>query len=430
MPNKARNDQPEWVIGLKSVIRTTCGSAWRVSPQSGKVKLDIRLDDGSRRYKTLAIPWDRAHGRRIQETIEEIHQLTERGFSIDDAIERVKVIDAPKVVNEGNAELLKDAWAKYEIFKVKTDGILQKTWNKEYGGEAHDEDDDALPKRIKAGGKTYNNLLKVINASSPEDMFIKLAQNNGHKSGARMREQVIRNIAAFLRWGTGYESNYLLPEKWKPFAKGDAGTFIGKKSGADIKEEKKAIPIETEDIYKLLKSINVNQPNKRHAAAAKGWKYMIELASAYGLRPEELRDLKFKDGELWSMWIKKSGGGTGKPRMLCSWPEELAEEWDLVNRFKNKEPYPEIKTDRGIGEAMSNYLKRNDVWMKMKKEKGYTTRSFRHGYSRRCHKLYGMGSDEVAQFMGHDEQTHIDNYTGWFKNEDLEDLKNKYKKKK
>ena len=65
MPNKARNDQPEWVIGLKSVIRTTCGSAWRVSPQSGKVKLDIRLDAGSRRYKTLAIPWDRAHGRRI-----------------------------------------------------------------------------------------------------------------------------------------------------------------------------------------------------------------------------------------------------------------------------------------------------------------------------------------------------------------------------
>ena len=63
MPNKARNDQPEWVIGLKSVIRTTCGPAWRVSPQSGKVKLDIRLDDGSRKYKTLAIPWDRAHGR-------------------------------------------------------------------------------------------------------------------------------------------------------------------------------------------------------------------------------------------------------------------------------------------------------------------------------------------------------------------------------
>ena len=51
------------------------------------------------------------------------------------------------------------------------------------------------------------------------------------------REQVIRNVAAFLRWGTGYESNYLLPEKWKPFAKGDAGSFIGKKSGEDIKVE-------------------------------------------------------------------------------------------------------------------------------------------------------------------------------------------------
>ena len=99
------------------------------------------------------------------------------------------------------------------------------------------------------------------------------------------------------------------------------------------------------------------------------------------------------------MWIKKSGGGTGKPRELCSWPEELAEEWDLVNRFKNKEPYPEIKADRGIGEAMSNYLKRNPVWMKMKKEKVYSTRSFLHAYSRRCCKLYGIGSDEVSEFI-------------------------------
>ena len=78
---------------------------------------------------------------------------------------------------------------------------------------------------------------------------------------------------------------------------------------------------------------------------------------------------------------------------------------------------------------MSNYLKRNPVWMKMKKEKGYSTRSFRHAYSRRCHKQFGMSSDEVSEFMGHDEATHIANYKTWFKNEDLKDLKKKYGKK-
>jgi hypothetical protein len=41
-----------------------------------------------------------------------------------------------------------------------------------------------------------------------------------------------------------------------------------------------------------------------------------------------------------------------------------------------------------------------------------------------------MGSDEVSEFMGHDEKTHITNYKGWFKNEDLKDLKNKYRKNK
>ena len=62
-----------WVESLRGIIKSTCGSAWRITNGKGKFKLDVRLDDNSRKYKTFNIPWDKAHARRIQETVEQIH---------------------------------------------------------------------------------------------------------------------------------------------------------------------------------------------------------------------------------------------------------------------------------------------------------------------------------------------------------------------
>ena len=102
MPNKARKDQEAWVAGLKSVLRDSCGTAWRITEQSGRAKLDIRLDDGSRKYKTLPIPWDRAHARRIQETVESLHREVDKGRSLDEAIRRTEFTDAPKISHQPN----------------------------------------------------------------------------------------------------------------------------------------------------------------------------------------------------------------------------------------------------------------------------------------------------------------------------------------
>ena len=114
MPNKARKDQEAWVMGLKSVLRDSCGPAWRVTEQSGKAKLDIRLSDGSRKYKTIPVPWDRAHARRIQETVETIHREVEKGRSIDEAIKRIEITDAPKISHQQNPKLILDVWVKFE----------------------------------------------------------------------------------------------------------------------------------------------------------------------------------------------------------------------------------------------------------------------------------------------------------------------------
>ena len=92
MPNKARKDQEAWVMGLKSVLRDSFGPAWRVTEQSGKAKLNIRLSDGSRKYKTIPVPWDRAHSRRIQETVEMIHREVEKRKSIDEQLKELNLL--------------------------------------------------------------------------------------------------------------------------------------------------------------------------------------------------------------------------------------------------------------------------------------------------------------------------------------------------
>ena len=252
-----------------------------------------------------------------------------------------------------------------------------------------------------------------------EELFVRLAPRVSN-SGTRIRQQVIRNMAAFLRWGTSYESNYLLDKKYKPFEKGGAGTFIGKKSAETIQKENETerVPIKEDDIRKLLASLPINQKHKLNASRARAWKLAIELLSAYGLRPEEVPNLEIIEGSLWSMWIKKTDGGTGKPRKLFCFTG-FDKEWDLVNRFK-KEKLPQVSEFTGFGESLSNYLERNKTWMAMKNKNGYTSRSFRHGYSWITHKITNLSSNEIAKHMGHHEETHIAHYAKWFSEEDLD----------
>ena len=129
---RARKENPEWVVGLRAILRDSVGSPYRVYPDKGRTKLDIRLDEGSRKFKTLPIPWDRAHSRRIQETVESIHRGINKGLSIDEAIRRTELTDAPKISHQPNPKLLLDAWIQFEQHKIKTDKLDQDSFNKTF----------------------------------------------------------------------------------------------------------------------------------------------------------------------------------------------------------------------------------------------------------------------------------------------------------
>ena len=75
------------------------------------------------------------------------------------------------------------------------------------------------------------------------------------------------------------------------------------------------------------------------------WRFVIQLCSVYGLRPEELRYLVIKDGvsgaELWTTDRKSMGGTKGaktEPRMLHPLllrdPDGTAIDWNLQARLQ------------------------------------------------------------------------------------------------
>ena len=78
------------------------------------------------------------------------------------------------------------------------------------------------------------------------------------------------------------------------------------------------------------------------------WRFVIQLCSVYGLRPEELRYLVIKDGvsgaELWTTDRKSMGGTKGaktEPRMLHPLllrdPDGTAIDWNLQARLQEGE---------------------------------------------------------------------------------------------
>jgi len=411
---RARSKNPEWVIGLRAILRDSIGTPWRIYEDKKRAKLDVRLSDGSRKFKTLPIPWDKAHARRIQETVESIAKNVEKGQSLDEAIKRTEITDAPKISNEPNPQLLLNAWQKFEEYKISTEGLDQASFNKKYGGEGNKKCD---PPRLKTQGQTYLRIKAKAKAEDANDLLNKVGE--GMEPGSRYRQQVVRQTADFLRFATGKQSGYLLtPEKWTPPVKGGLGTYTGKKSRKLAESKSPTVPIEDDEILKLIESLPVNNKQKSHAREAKKWKFAIQLCAAYGLRPIEFLNLEIREGAVWSRYVKRSGGGVGKPRKLEAFHPEWANEWRLVQRLKKKEALPECKA--GAGEAMKNYLNRKEYWKELRKTKAVVPKSFRHGYCKRLHQTYGMNSEDAASLMGHSEQVHVESYKQWITAKDTE----------
>ena len=109
------------------------------------------------------------------------------------------------------------------------------------------------------------------------------------------------------------------------------------------------------------------------------WRFANQLSAVYGLRPEELRHLRIKDGangaELWSIYRKSMGGNKGmktEPRRL---PPALLRDmdgnvidWNLQARIQIGEELPPLNRLGEGGQALGTYLRRKAAWEALRDE--------------------------------------------------------------
>ena len=365
----------DWEVGLRNQLRNTVGSAYRIGEQRGKAKLDVRFSDGTRKTKSLGIPWLQASAGGIQKAVEAIAQGVAVGLTIEEALEahqgQQKQAPLPtKKVDPNQLVSLFDQWLESlsKLGKVRSDTQFKYTRNRLVQATA---------------AASADQLLETVG-----DMFPK---------PGRSKEIRLQHLARFFRWAV--EKKHLDAKRWMPPV--TVKDVVGDKE----KKPKVGLPLQDQEILDLIESLPTDKAGER-------WKTVLRFLAAYGLRPVEIQHLSIHadDGRLWCDYIKRSGKGETDPRVLKPLHEEWEQEWGLLEQVANGLDLPPF--GGGVANAGRRYLTRQQGWKPLE-AKGVTMYSFRHGYALRAHQQYGLSARIAARVMGHSVQTHNENYGTW-----------------
>ena len=225
------------------------------------------------------------------------------------------------------------------------------------------------------------------------------------EQGSRMRQTSRQKLYGFLNWAV--QRGYLKPIYAPPATLPET-----------LKPKRIGFPLSDAQILQLLDNLPEGEAHDR-------WRFAIQLCAVYGLRPEELRHLRIKDGasgsELWSVYRKSMGGTKGaktEPRrlhpLLLRDADGTALEWNLQARLQVGEALPPLNRDGDGGQALNQYLRRRSVWMALRADAEHlgehlTPYSFRHRYAKGMHAA-GLPLPNIAEAMGHSIEVHLKSY--------------------
>ena len=377
MPPRAST--PIWVQGLRAQLRSTVGSAYRVGEQRGKAKLDVRFADGSRATSVLPVPWLPAQARAIQDLVEQVAQQVAVGRTLRQTMDQLigAAQPAPVAVVGPPGQDLIGAWEAFGHFKVQRTGqIKPSTWNADYG---------------KTGKR-----LALVAAEAVDTRSLLTLAAEAWPPGSRRRQVVLQHLAAMCRWAV--ENNLLQADRWTPPQ--NLKSYVGEQQASRVD----GVPLTDVQILGVIEGLPQDGAGQR-------WRYCIQLIAAYGLRPVEVMHLRLEpNGVLWCDYVKRSGGGSTKPRQLRALHPEWESGWELRERLTAVEALPPF--GGGVADAARRYLCRHDAWRTLSAT-GATPYGFRHGDALRAHQVYGLSARVAAALMGHSPETHQRHYGRW-----------------
>ena len=225
------------------------------------------------------------------------------------------------------------------------------------------------------------------------------------EQGSRMRQTSRQKLYGFLNWAV--QRGHLKPIYAPPATLPEV-----------LKPKRVGYPLTDAQILQLLDYLPEGEAHDR-------WRFAIQLCAVYGLRPEELRHLRIKDGansaELWTIYQKSMGGTKGaktEPRrlhpLLVRDADGSAIDWNLQARLQVGEALPPLNRDGDGGQAINQYLRRRKVWMSLRDEAEHlgeqrTPCSFRHRYAKGMHAA-NIPIANISEAMGHTIEVHLKSY--------------------
>ncbi|WP_413351614.1 site-specific integrase [Prochlorococcus sp. MIT 1227] len=360
-----------WIKPFRRQIAITCGESWYVRNNRGRMRLEVRGAG------TISLPyeWTERGAALALPRIQQIFKRWDGG--------RLTLVEAAQTADTSSSKQQLNFDELIERYRKFVPNAGDKTWNKNY-----------LPVLLKCRDK--------FKGTPPRDgEALCMTCLEQWQQGSRSRQISRQKLYGFLTWAVqrGHLKTIYLPPTSLPEV---------------LKSKRVGYAISDAEILRLLEGM----PDPR-------WQFAVQLCSVYGLRPEELRWLRIKDGakgsELWTIYQKSMGGRKGdktEPRrllpLLVRDLDGSSIDWKLQARLQVGEKLPPLQSDGDGAQALRNYLRRREVWRSLKAEalnigEQLTTYSFRHRYAKASHAA-GLPVANIAEAMGHTIEVHLGSY--------------------
>ncbi|MCB4427428.1 tyrosine-type recombinase/integrase [Synechococcus sp. MU1643] len=369
------SETESWIKPFRRQIAETCGESWYVRNNRGRIRLVVR-DAG-----TVSLPFEwTARGSAL--ALPRIQQIFKRWNG-----GQITLAAAAQNADTSSSHQKLDFSQLIETYREFVPNAGDKTWEGFY-----------LP--------VLRNCAKAFEGRPPVDGEALAMQCLAQwEQGTRMRQMCRQKLYSFLNWAV--QHGHLKPIYFPPATLPET-----------LKPKRIGYPLSDAQILQILDNLPQGEKHNR-------WRFAIQLCSVYGLRPEELRYLRIKDGanraELWTIYQKSMGGTKGaktQPRrlhpLLVRDADGSAINWNLQSRLQVGEKLPPLNSEGNGSEALSRYLRRRTVWLSMREDakrqgEQLTPYSFRHRYAKGMHAA-NIPIANISEAMGHTIEVHLKSY--------------------
>ena len=391
----------KWVQALRTTIKSEgFRDGWSVMDRRGRVQIQRSwlTADGSRQRRGIStrINWAPGCTIAVVEALNKLRAALDKGLSLDDAAALLITEDATASTHQRTGIDWSSALVKWRHSKISANDVSEETF------DAND-------------GRRRTHVLKRVAAVQPENgnAFARLAPINPngeeYSPSSRERKAYVDAVFQFLDFCVeelGFDDKWAPPSTRKKL-KGKSS----EKTPSTAANAGKSIPLPETAIKPLMESFPTD-------AAGKRWRLAIGLILCFGLRGVELNYLRFRDGQLWCDYVKRTHKGETKKRLLIGVdPADMPGLSDqlVAELISGETKLPPLgSSDSAASSAISTYLRRRPQWNQLKASavaagRRLSVYGLRHRYSKALDAA-GFKSRTSAVLMGHSRHTFETHY--------------------